>query len=66
MPRVRKELTETHQSIAQQVDAFLKSGKKIQEIAHGVSGQAEDKQSYQSGWVISADTKSGRSNESDG
>lgn len=30
---------ETHQSIAEQTEAFLRSGNKIQEIPAGVSGQ---------------------------
>ena len=37
--RPRKEIaTETHHSIDQQIEAFLKSGKTIQKISHGVSG----------------------------
>ena len=36
-----KEIKETHHSIDQQVEAFLKSGKKIQKISHGVSGLPE-------------------------
>ena len=40
--RRRKEMaTETHHSIDQQMEAFLKSGKKIQKISHGVSGLPE-------------------------
>ena len=40
--RRRKEMaTETHCSIDQQIEAFLKSGKKIQKISHGVSGLPE-------------------------
>ena len=34
-----KPASETHQSIDQQVEAFLKSGNKIQKISRGVSGQ---------------------------
>ena len=30
--------SETHQSIDQQIEAFLKSGKQIQKIPRGVSG----------------------------
>ena len=37
----KKETTETHHTIAQQIEAFLKSGKKIQKISHGVSGMPE-------------------------
>ena len=36
-----KAITETHHSINQQVEAFLKSGKEIQKISHGVSGMPE-------------------------
>ena len=36
-----KEATETHHSINQQVEAYLKSGKQIQQISHGVSGMPE-------------------------
>ena len=40
--RPRKEIaTETHHSIDQQIEVFLKSGKKIQKISHGVSGLPE-------------------------
>ena len=34
----KKEIKETHDSIDQQIEAFLKSGKEIQKISHGVSG----------------------------
>ena len=33
-----KTASETHQSIEQQIEAFLKSGKHIQEIPRGVTG----------------------------
>ena len=33
-----KEIKETHDSIDQQIEAYLNSGKKIQKISHGVSG----------------------------
>ena len=39
--RKAKEVTETHHSINQQVEAFLKSGRKIQKISHGVSGMPD-------------------------
>ena len=39
MSRPKEVPAETHLSIDQQIDAFLKSGKKIQKIPHGVSGQ---------------------------
>ncbi len=39
MPRVREAATETHQSIDQQVEAFLESGKTIQQIPHGTTGE---------------------------
>jgi hypothetical protein len=34
--------SETHQSIDEQVAAFLRSGKKIQKIPRGVSGQTNE------------------------
>ena len=34
-------ITESHDSIDQQTEAFVKSGKKIQKIPHGVSGMPE-------------------------
>ncbi len=40
--RTKATATETHQSIEQQIDAFLKSGKKIQKIPRGVSGQSNN------------------------
>ena len=39
MRKARELPTETHQSIDQQVAAFLKSGKQIQKIPHGVTGE---------------------------
>ncbi len=55
MPRVREERTETHQSIDQQVAAFLKSGKQIQKIPHGVTGEPEMEPRIKSGWAVPDD-----------